>query len=303
MMNQINNAGSISRMDNKQVLRNYLKEGKCIVAPGAFDALSAKIIEAAGFPVVYATGFGVASSAIGSPDYGIITMNDMLDTSRRMAQAVNIPVIADADTGYGNPINVYRAVREYEAAGIAGIQLEDQVFPKRCGHMNGKQVISGKEFIKKIEAAVDARKDPDFVIIARTDARAPLGLDEAIARGKAYAAAGADIIFVEAPQSEEELRKICAEIKVPLMANMVETGRTPLMPVKELQAMGFKLIIYPVSLLFAATKSMFKVARDLRANGTTGHNLDECMPFNDFTDFIGLPAYHELERKFSLKED
>lgn len=289
-------------MNSKQVLREYFAKGDCVVAPGAFDAMSAKIIEAAGFPAVYVTGFGVAASTLGMPDYGLMNMNDLLNTARSIAQAVKIPVIADADTGYGGPINVYRAVKEYEAAGIAGIQFEDQVFPKRCGHMQGKQVIPQDEFVKKIEAAVAARTDKDFIIIARTDARAPLGIAEAIARGQAYAKSGADVIFIEAPQSEDELKAICANVKVPLMANMVETGKTPLMTTTELKQMGFQLVIYPVSLLFSAAKTMRHVAEELKISGTTRNIEDEFMPFQDFTDLIGLSYYKELESKFMLKE-
>lgn len=285
-------------MDSRKRLRTYLNEKKCIIAPGAFDVLSAKAVAAVGFPAVYITGYGTAASYLGLPDYGIMGMADILDTSRRIVNAVNIPVIADADTGYGNPINVYRTVREYEAAGLAAIQLEDQVFPKRCGHMQGKQVIPAEDFSQKIKAAVEARQDPDFVIIARTDARAPLGMEEAVERANAYADAGADVIFFEAPQSREELEYISKKVHAPLLANMVETGKTPLIPAADLEKMGFSIIIYPVATLFAATKTMMAVLEHLKATGNTEGMTDHMVTFKEFTDFIGLPFYHELEKKF-----
>ncbi|MBI4187962.1 MAG: isocitrate lyase/PEP mutase family protein, partial [Chloroflexi bacterium] len=234
-------------------LRKLLKTPGIIVAPGAHNAFTAKIIEqTGGFPAVYMTGSGTAMSLLGEPDVGLLTMTEMVTQARNIANAVSLPVIADADTGYGNAINVVRTVREYERTGVAGIHIEDQVTPKKCGHFEGKQVISLAEMVGKIRAAVDAREDPDFVLIARTDARAVLGLDEAIGRAKAYVAAGADAIFVEAPQSLEELNIIARSIDAPLMVNMDEGTKTPLLTVRELEEMGYKIVIFPRSAPSAA---------------------------------------------------
>ncbi len=277
-----------------------LLDGPGILAPGAFDAVSAKVIESAGFEAVYMTGFGASASVLGLPDYGLMTLAEMVQRAGTIAKAVSVPLIADADTGYGNPLNVYRTIREYEAAGIAGLHLEDQVFPKRCGHMAGKEVIPANEFALKVEAAVKARTDPNFVIIARTDARAAIGLDEAIQRGHLAHEAGADVIFIEAPQSVAELQRIAQEFPdVPLMANMVEHGKTPMFTFEELREMGYRLVIFPVSNLFAATQGMFRVMRELREKGTTEGLLDEMVKFNEFTNLIGLPEWQAVEQEFT----
>lgn len=280
-------------------LRTLLQRPGGVVTPGAYDALSAMTVAAAGFEAVFLTGFGAAASLLGRPDIGLTTFTEVLTVARNMVRAVAIPVIVDADTGYGNPINVMRTVAELEQAGAAGIMLEDQVWPKRCGHMAGKQVIPAAEHAQKIRAAVAARRDPDLVIIARTDARAPLGLDEAIARARLYAAAGADVLFIEAPESVAELRRIATALPGQvLMANMVEHGRTPLLPVPELQAIGFRLIAFPVTGLLAATRALLDTMSHLRAAGTSAGLAERLLTFTQFTDLVGLPRYRELELRF-----
>jgi len=285
-------------MTKTRRLRELL-DGPGVLAPGAFDAVSAKVIEAVGFEAVYMTGFGASASVLGLPDYGLMSLAEMVQRAGTIARAVSVPLIADADTGYGNPLNVFRTIREYEAAGIAALHLEDQVFPKRCGHMAGKEVIPANEFASKVEAAVRARTNPDFVIIARTDARAAIDLDEAIQRGHLAQEAGADVIFIEAPQSVAEIQQIAQEFpNVPLMANMVEYGKTPMFSFAELYEMGYRLVIFPVSNLFAATHSMFRVMRELQEKGTTQGILDEMVKFTEFTDLIGLPEWQAIEQKF-----
>ncbi|HEX3724575.1 MAG TPA: isocitrate lyase/PEP mutase family protein, partial [Nitrolancea sp.] len=222
--------------DGPRQFRSLLAHPTTVVAPGAFDALSARLIEAAGFPVVYMTGFGVAASLLGRPDVGLTTMSEMVDSARRIVQAVSIPVIADADTGYGNARNLIRTIREYEAAGVAAIQIEDQVFPKRCGHMNGKQVVPIEEMAGKIAAAVAARRSPDMAIIARTDARAVEGMESAVSRARRYYQEGADMLFVEAPQSLQEIEEVAMRLSdVPLLFNWAEGGKTPPVSLEVLQ--------------------------------------------------------------------
>src|SRR5947209_9918097 len=251
-------------------LRQLLAGPDMIVAPGAYDALSARLIAQAGFSAVYMTGFGTAASILGQPDVGLLTMTEMLSRAAAIASVVgDLPLIADADTGYGNPINVRRTIREYERAGVAGLHIEDQVWPKKCGHMEGKQVIPMDEMVQKVRAAVEARQDPDLVIIARTDANAVHGLEDALRRGKAYHEAGADVIFIEAPRSMTELRSIAQAFPgVPLLFNWAESDKTPLLPLDEIRTLGFKLVIFPVSLLFAATYSMLGLLKVLKQGQT-----------------------------------
>ncbi|MGH7961114.1 MAG: isocitrate lyase/PEP mutase family protein, partial [Candidatus Binatia bacterium] len=228
-------------------LRELLALPEPILIPGAYDALSARLIEAAGFPAVYMTGFGTAASLLGRPDVGLLGMSEMVDNARRIVQAVAVPVIADADTGYGNPLNVIRTVQEYERAGVAAIHIEDQVMPKRCGHMESKQVIACDEMVEKIRAAVAARRSADFVIIARTDARAVEGLEQALQRARRYAEAGADVLFVEAPQSEQEIETVANTLTgIPLLFNWAEGGKTPPVSLARLRECGFRIVIFPV---------------------------------------------------------
>ncbi|MHB8090719.1 MAG: isocitrate lyase/PEP mutase family protein [Syntrophales bacterium] len=283
----------------RKKLRELLQKPGLVRAPGAFDAWSARLVEMAGFSAVYMTGYGASASVLGQPDIGLMTMSEVVSQAGNMASAVAIPFIADGDTGYGGVLNVMRTVREFEKAGIAGLQLEDQVFPKRCGHMEGKQLIPQEEMAAKVRAAVYARQSEDFVIVARTDARAVTDLKDAIARAVAYAEAGADVLFVEAPQTIAEMKEIARELKLPLIANMVEKGKTPFLPAEELEQIGYKIAIYPVSTLYAATKAMMKVLTHLREKGSTENCLEDLVNFEEFNNLVGVGEMRALEKKFS----
>jgi 2-methylisocitrate lyase-like PEP mutase family enzyme len=277
-----------------------LEAGEMVLAPGCYDALGARLIEEAGFPAAYMTGFGSAASRLGRPDIGLMALPEMVDNARRIAYAVDIPVIADADTGYGNSINVIRTVREYESAGVAAIHIEDQVMPKKCGHMEGKLVVPAREMAAKVSAAVAARHSPDFLIIARTDARAAEGLDAALARARAYREAGADALFVEAPQSVAEIEAVARAFPdVPLLFNYAEGGKTPPVSYAVLRELGFKLVIFPLSLLLSATAAMRSALARIKADGTPIELLPSLLAFDDFLDFIGLPEVRELEQRFA----
>lgn len=291
-------------MLNTTRLRELLVQRGLLVAPGAYDALSARLIAQAGFPAVYMTGFGTAASVLGQPDVGLLTMSEMVSRAEALAAVVgDRPLIADADTGYGNPINVRRTIREYERAGVAAIHIEDQVWPKKCGHMEGKQVIPVDEMVQKIRAAVDARQDPDFVIIARTDANAVYGLEDALRRGRAYHEAGADVIFIEAPRSIEELRAIAQAFPdVPLLYNWAESGKTPLLPLEEIHALGFKLVIFPISMLFAATQALLDLLEALKQGQTSLAFAERMVTFSQFTDQVGLPDIQALERRYGVNQ-
>ena len=282
-------------------LKELLKKDEIVVAPGAYDAWSAKLVEIAGFSCVYMTGYGVSASVLGKPDIGLITLTEMANQLRNIVAAVDIPVIADADNGYGGLLNVVRTVELYEQTGVAAIQLEDQVTPKRCGHMEGKEVIPKDEMVAKIKAAVHARKDPDFMIIARTDARAVHDFNDAIDRAIAYEKAGADIIFFEAPQSIEEMKEIHKYIKSPTFANMVEKGKTPLLTGKELYDIGYKIVIYPVSSLYCATKAILDMLKVIKETETTKFVIDKMIPFDDFNEMISLDKLRNLEKELSGK--
>jgi methylisocitrate lyase len=283
------------------LLRKILQDPEILIAPGAHNAFTAKIIEQAGFKAVYLTGSGAAMDLLGLPDLGFLTMSEMVAHARNIVQATSLPVIADADTGYGNALNVMRTVREYEGAGVAGLHIEDQVAPKRCGHFSGKEVISREEMIGKIKAALDSRRDQNLVVIARTDARAVMGLQEAIERGVAYAEAGADMIFVDAPESAEELSLIARSIPAPLMANLSEGGKTPLLSAQELQDMGYKLVIYPRSAAGAAAKAIQELMAVLKRDGTTEKYLDRIISFEGRNQITGLAYYRELDKKYLRK--
>lgn len=283
-------------------LRQLLKNREILVAPGAHDALSARIIDKAGFNAVYFTGYGQAASYLGTPDVGLLTMTEMAARVHNFASAVNIPVIADGDTGFGNAINVMRTVREYEAAGAAAIQLEDQVAPKKCGHMLGRKVVPAEEMVGKIKAAVAARQDQDLVIIARTDSRTLFGIEEAIRRGKAYEAAGADVLFIESPESIEEMKMITSSFSVPVLANMVEGGRTPMMSNQKLQEIGYNLVIYPTASTYVTAWAITKLMNELKAKGTTEGMINEMLPFGEFNELIGLTEIRALENTYLPKE-
>ena len=282
-------------------LRELLSAGPPVMAPGAYDALSARLIEQAGFDVVYMTGFGTTASLIGRPDVGLLSGTEMVENARRIAAAVDVPVIADADTGYGNAINVVRTVQLYEQAGVAGIQLEDQVTPKKCGHMSGKQLIGADEMVGKLRAAVEARRDPDLLVIARTDAVAVTGTDDAIARARAFADAGADVLFVEAPTSEADIERVAAELRgvAPLVFNWAEGGRTPPLSLERITELGFSLVIYPIGTLLAATAGIRSLLATLKSDGVPTAALDDLPAFGEFTDLIGLPEVQRLEQRFS----
>jgi 2,3-dimethylmalate lyase len=273
-----------------------------ILAPGAYDALSARMIEQAGFPAVYMTGFGTSASLLGRPDVGLLTMSQMVDNARRIAQAVGVPVIADADTGYGNPLNVIRTVQEYELAGVSAIHIEDQVTPKKCGHMENKQVIPAAEMAEKIRAAVEARRSSDFLIIARTDARAGEGLENALRRARAYQEAGADILFIEAPQSKEEVAQIARAFpNVPLLFNWAEGGKTPPITLSRLKELGYRIVIFPISTLLAAAKAMRAALAEIKAQGTPAQMFPDRTAFQEFNEMIGLREIQELEKRFAAK--
>ncbi len=284
-------------------LRALLAGPEIVQAPGAYDALSARIVEAAGFPAVYMTGYGASAALLGRPDVGLLSAVEMVENARRITATVSVPVIADADTGYGNPLNVMRTVELYEAAGVAGIHIEDQVAPKRCGHMDGKQVIPAEEMVEKIRAAHHARHDPDFLLIARTDARAVNGLQEALRRGRLYAEAGADMLFIEAPENEGECAEIGrAFVDVPLLFNWADSGKTPPLALQRVQALGYRLVIYPISTLLAATRAMQQVVETIRHDGTPTGYAAGMLTFPQFNDFIGLPQVRALEQEFRVTE-
>lgn len=279
-------------------LRQLLTNKQILIAPGAHDALTAKVIAKVGFEAVYFTGYGQAASHLGMPDVGLLTMTEMVERVRNFVYAVDIPVIADGDTGFGNAVTAMRTVRMYEEAGAAAIQLEDQVAPKKCGHMIGRQVIAIEEMVGKIKAAVAARKDPDFVILARTDARTTQGIEEAIRRGKAYEEAGADVLFIESPESIEEMKLITSSFKVPVLANMVEGGRTPLLNTNELEKIGYNLVIFPTASTYVTAQAMFNLMNELKEKGTTQAVIDKMIPFSQFNELIGLPQIRQLENEY-----
>jgi 2-methylisocitrate lyase-like PEP mutase family enzyme len=258
----------------------------------------ARLVEMAGFPAVYMTGYGLSASLIGQPDIGLMTMTEMAAEAARMVAAVNIPVIADGDTGYGGVLNVVRTVREYERAGVAAIQIEDQVLPKRCGHMEGKQLVPTVEMVAKLKAAIHARRSPELVIIARTDARAVNGFADAAERAQAYAEAGADVIFFEAPQSLDEIKTVAKTIGKPLLANLVEHGKTPFLTGEQLAALGYKIVIYPNSALYTATKAVQDMLAVLKRTDSTEECSDRMVKFPQFNEMIGLNAVRELEKSF-----
>lgn len=283
-------------------LRALLTSGRPVLAPGAFDALSARLAEQAGFDCVYMTGFGTTASLLGRPDVGLLGGAEMAGHARRLVQAIDVPLIADADTGYGNAVNVIRTVREYEQAGVAGLHLEDQVLPKRCGHMSGKQVVSVGEMVGKIEAAVAARRASELVLIARTDARAVEGFDAAVARGWAYREAGADVLFIEALESVDEIERVAREFAgIPLVFNAVEGGRTPPMPYARLAELGFALVLVPVTALLAATAAIRDAYDELRRTGVPGAPAGR-VGFDEFLEVIGLPEVRDIETRFGNAE-
>ena len=279
-------------------IHRILNEVGALAFPGVFDTLSARIAHQVGFSMAFVSGYSVAATAIGEPDLGLLTQTEMIDRARRICMSVAIPIIVDADTGYGNPLNVHRTVNELIAAGAAGCFLEDQVWPKKCGHMRGKRVISREDYVHKIAAAVDARKGRDFFIVARTDALAAVGLDEAICRVTAAREAGADASFVEAPTSLEDLKEIGRRSPAPNVANMIEGGRTPVLPRRQLVELGFHLILYPLTALFASARIVESMYRTLRTEGTTLGTDERLMTFAEFNRLIGVDEKYALAERF-----
>jgi methylisocitrate lyase len=279
-------------------VHRLIQERKIVLVAGVYDALSAKLAERAGFHSVVVTGYGVSAALLGEPDFGLLTQTEMVDAARRICRAVKIPVVVDGDTGYGGALNVRRMVEELIQAGARGLILEDQTWPKRCGHMRGKSVIALEEHVQKIRAAREAIGERTFLITARTDARDPLGLDEAIRRGKAYKEAGAHLIFVEAPKSMEEMRRIAKEVPPPLVINMIEGGQTPILPLEEVQALGFLSVGYVLTGLFAAAKALDQAYRRLLREGSSLGFQDALMPFDEFTGLLGLEEKYQLDEKY-----
>ncbi|TAM75649.1 carboxyvinyl-carboxyphosphonate phosphorylmutase [bacterium] len=278
-------------------LKELLTGKRIAIAPGATDAWVARLIEEAGFPLVYMTGAGVANTLLGEPDIGLVTMSEMVAQASRIAHAVSVPVLADADTGFGGVANVARTVREYERAGIEGLHIEDQAFPKKCGHFEGKVLVEPAEMILRLEAALAARTDPNFVIIARCDARAVEGLDAAIERARLYARTGVDALFVEAPQSIEEVRRIPEALPdIPLIANMVEGGKTPLVSAAELERLGYRIVLYANFALRVAAYAVRDALATLRDTGTSAGMLDSILSWKDRQALVRLPEANAFEQ-------
>jgi len=287
-------------------LKKMINERRAVVAPGCYDVLSAKLIEAQGFELTQVSGFGVSACLLGKPDVGLLGWNEVVDMTWRVAQAVDIPVMGDGDTGFGNALNVIRTVQDFIQIGAAGVNLEDQVFPKRCGHMEGKQLVSEEEMVLKIEAAVEARKDldPDFVINARTDAIAVSGYEDAISRANAYAKAGADMIFLEAPTDKEMIRDALSKIDAPVSINLFDSivgGKTPLVPIEELAELGVARVSVPVGTIFVVVKALNEYLSVLKERGVMPDRTDLLCTFDEFKRFVGLPEYKEMEKRFLPK--
>lgn len=289
----------VSAHERRRVFHDLLAREDPLIVPGVVDALTARLCERAGAACVYVTGAGVANAQLAVPDVGLTTMHDVVETARRVAAAVGLPVISDADTGYGNALNVMRTVHEFESAGAVAIQLEDQIAPKRCGHFEGKEVIDPDEMVMKIRAALRARSDPTFAIIARTDAAAVLGIDEALRRARLYRDAGADVLFVEAPRSREELMRIPREVPgVPHVVNVVEGGKTPRLPSAEFAAMGFQIVLYPNLALRVAARAVARALEHLLSSGSSAGLDDAMLSMDERQALVGLPLIEELEREF-----
>ena len=282
-------------MKKTTLFKKLMLDEEILVMPGCHDALSAKIIESVGFKAVTMGGYAASAASLAKPDVSLLTLTEYVNIARNIVQAVDIPLFVDGDTGHGNVTNVQRTVRVFENAGVAGLFIEDQVFPKRCGHMEGKQIIPTLEMVAKIKAAVDARVDEDLVIMARTDAIAVSGIDEAIERGNRYAEAGADLIFVEAPTSKEEMMRINREINAPMNAIQIEGGKTPLLTVKELEELGFNVVVYPNVTVYATAWALKQLWEGLKKNGNTKHWQDNIIPFDEFNTLVGLDKIRELE--------
>lgn len=288
-----------SDRDRRSALARRIRAREPTIAPGVFDMISAKVADRAGFHALYMTGYGIAASHLGLPDAGLVGYSDMLGRAARICEATRTPLIADADTGFGGLLNVRHTVRGYEAAGVAAIQIEDQEFPKKCGHAPGRRVVPLDDMLRKIEVAVEARDSDDFLVIARTDSRGSLGLDEAIRRGRAFSKAGADVIFIEAPESREEFERIGQEVDAPLLANMVEGGFSPLLPAKTLARLGFAIAIYPGTGFLAAAKTLEDVYGHLRTNGSSIDLGTGSFSIGEMHELMGFEEVWEFEKRWS----
>jgi 2,3-dimethylmalate lyase len=276
------------------------RQNDILVMPGVYDALTAKIAEHVGFEAIFQTGYGTSASLLALPDFGFLSITETIENARRITRAVNIPLIVDVDTGYGNPLTISKLVDDLQRIGVSGIFLEDQVWPKRCGHMVGKEVINSQEYVQKLRSAIDAKKkDSDFIIVARTDAMAPLGIEEAIKRGKLYSEMGADIVFVEAPRSLDDMKNIANQIDAPLVANMIEEGITPNLTSKELLEMGYKIALFPLSGLYSSTFAIFETFKTLKETGTTKSLKHKMMQFKEFNKLVNLDKYMNMENKYA----
>ena len=287
-----------SHRDHRAALARRIRARELTIAPGVFDMISARVADRAGFDALYMTGYGIAASHMGLPDAGLVSYSDMLGRAARICEGTRTPLIADADTGFGGLLNVRHTVRGYEAAGVAAIQIEDQEFPKKCGHAPGRRVIALDDMLRKVEVAVDARQSDDFLIIARTDSRSSLGLDEAIRRGQAFARAGADVVFIEAPESEEEFERIGGEIDAPLLANMVEGGFSPVVPAETLARLGFAIAIYPGTGFLAAAKTLEAVYGHLKTNGSSIDLKAGSFSIGEMHELMGFGEVWEFERRW-----
>lgn len=285
-------------MKKTTLLKKYVHDPEILVIPGVPDPLSARIAWKTGFKAVFVSGYASTAATLGAPDVGLMTMTEMVECAARIVDAVDIPVFADGDTGHGNVTNLIRSMRQFEKAGVAAIFYEDQVAPKRCGHMSGKQVVPAEEMVAKIKAAVDTRVDPDLMVMARTDAMATHGIDEAIRRMHMYVEAGADMAFVEAPQSIEQMRRITTEIKAPNMANMVPGGKTPMLSAKQLEEIGFAVVAHPTALIYAMARTAREVLRQILDSGTSAGLEDRMIEFEEFNRLVGLPEIRSKEREY-----
>ena len=283
-------------------LSNLIKSKKPLVIPGVYDAIGAKIAEKVGFDAMFQTGYGTSATLFGMPDYGFIGATETVDNARRISNAISVPLIVDSDTGYGNALSVWKLVKELEATGAAGIFLEDQKWPKRCGHMQGKEVIPQEEYTEKLGAAIDARENKDFIIVARTDSRATEGLDKAIERGLENKKTGADAVFIEAPRTLDEMKRIGKEIKAPLVANMIEGGATPMNSAKTLNKIGFNIILYPLSVLFANTFATMNILQELKNTGTTTKYKQKVVDFDQFNSLVELDKFKKMETKYKFSK-
>ena len=281
-------------------LSRMIKTKKPFVVPGVYDAIGAKIAEKVGFDAMFQTGYGTSATLFGMPDYGFIGATETVDNARRISNAISVPLIVDSDTGYGNALSVWKLVKELESAGAAGIFLEDQKWPKRCGHMQGKEVIPQEEYTEKLGAALDARENKDFIIVARTDSRAIEGLEAAIERGIQNKKTGADAVFIEAPRTLDEMKKIGKEIKAPLVANMIEGGATPMNSAQTLNKIGFNIILYPLSVLFANTFATMNILQELKNTGTTSKYKQKVVNFDQFNSLVELDKFKKMETKYKV---